>query len=226
VAGRITISARSKTSKSTGPTTFHYGETELAHLRRVDPTLGRAIDRIGRIERAVIPDLFTALLHAAVCQQVSLQAATAIWTRVEERIRPLTPETVCATPPEELRGCGLSARKTEYLRGIGDAVLRGELDLAGLHDLPDETVIERLCSLRGVGRWTAEMLLIFSMERPDVVSWGDLAIRRGMAMLYGLESVDRREFERYRARYSPHGSVASLYLWAVSKERAQPFARP
>jgi len=205
--------------------TFRYGEPELVHLRRRDRILGRAIDRIGMIERAVIPDLFTALLHAVVCQQVSLQAATAIWTRLQDQIGPITPERIAAASPEDLRRCGLSTRKTEYVRGIGEAVLRGEPDLSALRDLPDEEVIERLSAIRGVGRWTAEMLLIFSMERPDVVSWGDLGIRRGMAMLYGLESVDRSQFERYRARYSPHGSVASLYLWAVSKERRQPLDR-
>ena len=93
---------------------------------------------------------------------------------------------------------------------------RGELDLAGLRSLSDADVILRLTALPGVGRWTAEMYLLFSLQRPDVVSWGDLAIRRGMMNLYGLTTLSREEFDRYRRRYSPYGSVASLYLWAVS----------
>ena len=87
------------------------------------------------------------------------------------------------------------------------------LDPDGLRELPDDEVIARLVALNGVGIWTAEMILIFSMERPDVVSWGDLAIRRGMMKLYGIGTLDRAAFDRYRKRYSPYGSVASLYLW-------------
>ena len=93
---------------------------------------------------------------------------------------------------------------------------QNELNIAELATLPDAEIIRRLSSLNGVGVWTAEMLLIFSLERPDVVSWGDLAIRRGMMNLYGLDSLTREQFERYRKRYSPYGSVASLYLWALA----------
>ncbi|MCU0564846.1 MAG: DNA-3-methyladenine glycosylase 2 family protein, partial [Desulfobacterales bacterium] len=101
---------------------------------------------------------------------------------------------------------------------IGEAAVSGELDLVGLRAMPDARVIERLSSLPGIGVWTAEMLLIFSLCRPDVVSWGDLAIRRGMMNLYGLKDLSREQFDRFRKRYSPCGSVASLYLWALSAE--------
>jgi len=82
--------------------------------------------------------------------------------------------------------------------------------------MSDEEAIESLCSLKGIGRWTAEMILIFSMQRPDVVSFGDLAILRGMRMLYHHREIDRKRFERYKKRYSPYGTVASLYLWAIA----------
>lgn len=195
---------------------FTYGPTELAHLRKKDRRLGQAIDEIGPIERAVISDPFTALVHGIVGQQLSSRAAAAIWSRLQELLGEITPETIAAASVEELRRCGLSTRKAEYIRGIGAAVAQGELDLIGLRELSDEDVIERLTALPGVGRWTAEMYLLFSLQRPDIVSWGDLAIRRGMMNLYGLTSLSREEFNRYRRRYSPYGSVASLYLWAVS----------
>jgi DNA-3-methyladenine glycosylase II len=110
----------------------------------------------------------------------------------------------------------MSMRKAGYIRGIGEAVASGRLDLDVLREFPDNEVITRLLALNGVGVWTAEMLLIFSMERPDVLSWGDLAIRRGMMRLYGRDTLDREVFERYRKRYSPYGSIASLYLWEIS----------
>ena len=98
---------------------------------------------------------------------------------------------------------------------------QNELNIAELATLSDAEIIRRLSSLNGVGVWTAEMLLIFSLERPDVVSWGDLAIRRGMMNLYGLDSLTREQFDRYRKRYSPYGSVASLYLWALAVRKSE-----
>ncbi|MEN6343443.1 MAG: DNA-3-methyladenine glycosylase, partial [Methanospirillum sp.] len=186
------------------------------HLRKRDRRLGRAIDEIGPVEREVIPDPFAALVHTIVGQQISSRAAAAIWRRLQERFGAITPEALAAASVEELRQCGLSSRKARYIRGIGAAVVQGELDLAGLAELSDADIIARLTALEGIGRWTAEMYLLFSLQRPDVVSWDDLAIRRGMMNLYGLESLTRDQFDRYRRRYSPYGSVASLYLWAIS----------
>ena len=195
---------------------FRYGSTEIDHLGKRDKKLEKVIEEIGMIERGVTPDLFTALVASVASQQVSAKAAETVWNRMEDRFGTITPEAIAAIPAEEIQQCGMSMRKAGYIKGIGDAVAAGNLDLEELHELPDEDVIARLSALDGVGVWTAEMLLIFSMERPDVVSWGDLAIRRGMMRLYGKEAIDRAAFERYRKRYSPYGSVASLYLWEIS----------
>lgn len=195
---------------------FRYGSTEIRHLRKRDRKLGAAIDEIGMIGRTVTPDLFTALVAGVASQQISAKSAETVWHRMEERFGSITPEIITATDAESIQQCGMSMRKAGYIKGIGEAVMDGRLDPGGLRTLPDEEVIARLSALNGVGIWTAEMILIFSMERPDVVSWGDLAIRRGMMKLYGLETLDRAAFDRYRKRYSPFGSVASLYLWEIS----------
>lgn len=197
---------------------FEYGQIELEYLKKKDKKLGAAIDRIGMIEREVIPDLFTALIHSIISQQISAKAATTVWIRMQEYFREITPVRITQATVEEIQQCGISFRKSSYIRGIGSAVIEGELDLSSLSGLPDDEVIRQLTSLRGVGRWTAEMLLIFSMERRDVVSWDDLAIQRGMKVMYGLKELNREQFERYRRRYSPYGSIASLYLWSASHE--------
>lgn len=199
---------------------FQYGQKEIEYLKRKDKKLGLAIDRIGKIERMVIPDLFTALIHSIVNQQISSKAAATVWNKIQERFGVINPETLLSASLEEIQQCGLSFRKAGYMQGICEAVVRGQLDLSKLDELSDEEIIKRLSALNGIGKWTAEMLLLFSMERPDVVSWGDLAIRRGMMNLYGLKSLSREQFSRYRKRYSPCGSVASLYLWAVSVDGA------
>lgn len=102
------------------------------------------------------------------------------------------------------------------IRRLAEAVLSGGLDLEAMRHVPDEEVIRRLARLDGIGVWTAEMLLIFSLCRPDVLSWGDLGIRRGMALLYGDRELTRERFERRRKRYAPYGSAASFYLWALA----------
>ena len=196
--------------------TFRYGTTEIEYLKRRDRKLGRAIDEIGMIEREVQPDLFAALISGVAGQQISAKAAETVRARMAERFSPITPQTIAAATAEEIRQCGMSMRKAAYIKGIGDAVAGGDPDLAALAMLPDDAVIERLTALDGVGTWTAEMLLIFSMQRPDVVSFGDFAIRRGMARLYGRAAIDRAAFDRYRKRYAPYGSTASLYLWEIS----------
>jgi DNA-3-methyladenine glycosylase II len=195
---------------------FQYGQTEIDYLTRRDRKLGRAIGRIGRIERPVTPDLFTALVHSIVAQQISRKAAVTVWGKLCERLLDVTPRTVAGTDVSDIQKCGMSMRKASYIKGIGEAAIRGDVDLLELRQMSDQGVIEKLSSLHGIGVWTAEMLLIFCLGRPDVVSWGDLAIRRGMMNLYGLKELSKKQFDRFRKRYSPCGSVASLYLWALS----------
>ena len=195
---------------------FSYGQTEIEYLRRCDRKLGKAIDNIGIIERQVTPDLFTALVRSIVGQQISRKAADTVWRRLCEKCLETIPHSIAGADVSDIQKCGLSMRKARYIKGIGEATVCGELNLLELNEMPDDEIIKRLSSLHGVGVWTAEMLLIFSFCRPDVVSWGDSAIRRGMMNLYGLKELTKEQFDRYRKRYSPCGSVASLYLWALS----------
>lgn len=195
---------------------FPYGQEEVDYLTKKDAKLGWAISRIGMLQRPVEPDLFKALVSSIVGQQISGKALATIWGRFQERFEPLTPETIASASLEELQSCGISMRKARYIQGIAEAVLQGAVDLEGLKDLPDEEVYKELMKLKGVGPWTAEMLLIFSLERKDVVSFGDLAIQRGMRMLYRHREITPKLFAKYRKRYSPYGSIASLYLWDIA----------
>ena len=188
-------------------------------MGKKDKKLGAAINRIGLIERQVIPDLFAALVHSIVSQQISGPAAATVWRRILDYFGTLTPEKIGQASCEEIQQLGISMRKARYIKGVAQAALEGRLDLQELNNLPDEDVIKRLVSLPGVGVWTAEMMLIFSLQRPDVVSWGDYGIRKGMMKLYGLDELTREQFDKYRKRYSPYGSVASLYLWEIAAGR-------
>ena len=196
---------------------FEYGQTEMTYLKGKDEQLGRVIDRVGWIRREITPDLFEALVFSIVGQQVSPKAAKTVCDRLTDRLKVINPETVYNAPEEDLRACGLSGRKSGYIKGIAEKVVLGCLELDGLQNLPDDMVIQSLTALPGIGVWTAEMLLIFSLQRPDIVSFGDFAIRRGMMTVYGIETLSKEQFAFYRSRYSPYGSVASFYLWTASK---------
>ena len=195
---------------------FVYGARETDYLARKDKRLANVIERIGPIRREVRPDLFDALMHAIVGQQITTKAQQTVWGRLVQALGQVTPATVDSMDAEALQRLGLSFRKVGYMKGAARKVLLGELDVEALRHLDDGNVSAALCRLDGVGVWTAEMLMLFSLQRPDVLSFGDLAIHRGLRMVYRHKKVSRERFEVYLRRFSPCGSVASLYLWAVA----------
>lgn len=195
---------------------FQYGAREIEHLKRKDKRLAAVIDRVGMVERAVIPDLFTALVHSIVGQQISTKAHRTIWERIENGLGEISPSVIDGLPPEELPRFGISFRKAAYIKSAARKIVAGEFDIDSLRSMPDVEVCARLCTLDGIGVWTAEMLMIFSMQRPDILSYGDLAIIRGLRMVYRHRDIDRAKFDKYRKRYAPYSTVASLYLWAAA----------
>lgn len=195
---------------------FSYGEKELNYLKQKDKRLGAVIDQIGMIEREVDSDLFSSLVHQIVGQQITTKAQETIWQRMQEQLGTINAQTVLRAGADRLQAMGISHRKAEYITEFAEKVEDGTLDLEALWHQPDEEVIQTLSSLRGVGVWTAEMMLLFCMQRPDVLSYGDLAIQRGMRMVYHHRNIDKKLFEKYRRRLSPCGSVASFYFWAVA----------
>jgi 3-methyladenine DNA glycosylase/8-oxoguanine DNA glycosylase len=160
-------------------------------------------------------DLFYALCQSIVSQQLAVRAADAIFARFRELLGEVTPQKLLAADTEALRACGLSARKVEYLRGAAQAAVSGEIDFARLAEAPDETVIGKLTTLKGVGVWTAEMLLIFALGRRDVLSTGDLGVRRGLEIVLGKTGFSEAELQELRRRVSPCGTLAALYLWRI-----------
>jgi len=197
------------------PLHFIYGATEIEHLRAKDRKLGEAIEEIGPIKREVYPELFPALVRSIVGQQISTKAQATVWKRMQDRFEPFTPEVLADTAVEELQGCGISMRKATYIYEMAHQIMTGNVDLDAFHRMSGAEGCTELTKLKGVGIWTAEMLLTFSLQRPDIVSFGDLAILRGMRMLYRHRKITPKLFAKYKKRYSPYGPVASLYLWAI-----------
>ena len=195
---------------------FEYGPKEIDHLKKKDKKLGAAIDQIGFIKRETKPDVFWAIVDSIISQQISSKAADTVLDRLCKLIGDITPDNIAAAEMNRIQQCGMTMKKAGYIKNLAEAVLTHSLNLDELRVLPDAEVIKKLVGLDGIGVWTAEMLLLFSLCRPDVVSFGDLAIRRGMMNLYGLKDLPKAKFEYYKKRYSPYGSVASLYLWKLA----------
>ena len=194
---------------------FEYGEKELLHLKKKDKKLGAAIERIGMIRRKVNPDVFSSLTESIVGQQISSKAAASVCKKLQDMTE-MRPEKLHALSQEEIKACGMSMRKAGYIKGLAKHYVEKTVDFDNLKDKSDAQIIKTLTQIEGIGLWTVEMLLIFTLARPNVVSFGDLAIRRGMMNLYGHKEINKERFLRYAKRYSPYGSVASLYLWELS----------
>ncbi|MBS4785932.1 MAG: DNA-3-methyladenine glycosylase 2 family protein [Clostridiales bacterium] len=196
---------------------FSYGEMELDHLKKADEKLGRAIDHIGMVYRPVMDDLFACLVQKILGQQVSSAAQMTVWNRMLHRLGQVSPEGILSLSRNELQQLGMTYRKADHIRSLSQKVFDGTLVLDRLYGCSDSEVIRQLSSLDGIGPWTAEMVLAFCMQRPDVFSFGDLGIHKGLRMLHGLPKIDRVQFEELRRRYSPCGTTASLYLWEIAK---------
>ena len=195
---------------------FEYGETEISYLRQKDKRLCEVIDRVGHVERTVDTDLFSSVVHHIIGQQISTKAQATIWQRMQDALGEVNAETIISAGVPRLQGLGMTFRKAEYITDFAEKVHTGAFDLDAVEHMSDEDAIRELCSLNGIGVWTAEMILLFCMQRPDIFSFDDLAIQRGLRMVYCHRSIDRRLFEKYRRRFRPYCSVASLYLWAVA----------
>ncbi len=192
----------------------------VEHLRSSDPALARVMDTVGpfRLERVKKPSIFLALAEAIVYQQLTGKAAATIFARLcalfpGARDGP-TADQILGAGDEELRGVGLSRSKLLSLRDLARKTADGEIPTpAEIDRMEDEAIIERLTQVRGIGRWTAEMLLIFHLGRPDVLPVDDYGVRKGFALAYDRDLPSPKELAAYGAQWKPYRTVASWYLW-------------
>jgi DNA-3-methyladenine glycosylase II len=147
---------------------FQYGEKEIAYLKKADRRLAEVICQAGMIQRPVIPDLFTALVHSVAGQQISTKAHQTVWERMLSKLGEISPEIIDGLPLETLQQFGITFRKASYIKSAAGKIARGEFDINALRSMSDGEVCARLSELDGIGVWTAEMLMLFSMQRPNI----------------------------------------------------------
>lgn len=194
-----------------------YGTKELNYLKKKDKKLAKVIDELGIIKREMTDDPFVSLIESIIGQQISGRAAETVAERFYKLLKGnVTPVRIKKCGIEAIQSCGMSMKKASYIIGVAEAALKKDIDFKNLHKLEDDEIIKQLSSLHGVGVWTAEMILIFSLGRKDVLSYGDFGIRRGIMNLYKLKSLSKKDFQKYKELYSPYASIASFYLWTVT----------
>ncbi len=187
------------------------------YLKGADPVLADIIDDVGPIHLPLDTDYFSALIGAIIAQQLSGRASERIRARFMELFdlnRPFTPVTVAALSEEDMRGVGLSPQKMSYIQDLAARVADGSLDLAALASMDDEEVISRLLPVKGIGVWTAQMFLIFSLGRLDVLPTEDLGVRTAVQKVYGLSHLPKKDdLVDLAGPWRPYCTVATLYLW-------------
>ncbi|TVR53995.1 MAG: DNA-3-methyladenine glycosylase 2 family protein [Spirochaetaceae bacterium] len=179
-----------------------------------DPTIGHLIETHRSDVLRGSGDAFQTLLNAIVGQQISVAAAAGIWQRLRTAFPRLTPASIVAADAAQLRSIGLSYRKVEYVHGVARAFIDGAVDAAAWASMDDDSVRDELIALRGIGPWTAEMVLIFHLQRPDVLPLGDIGLVNAAARLYGwTDGSPKERLLRHAERWRPWRTVATWYIW-------------
>jgi DNA-3-methyladenine glycosylase II len=202
--------------KSAGSSAF--ARRAVTHLKKIDPVMVRVIEKVGRYKGWPESDgtHFDAVARSIVFQQLSGKAAGTIHGRFHGLYggRPPLPSELATTPDEQLRAVGLSRQKSAYLKDLGSRVASGELPIETLHELTDDEIVAALTQVKGIGRWTAQMFLMFRLGRPDVLPDLDLGIQKGIQRAYRLRKLPTPErVKKIGAKWAPYRSVASWYLW-------------
>ncbi len=195
---------------------FEYSEKEINYLSKKDKKLAYAMKTIGLVQRPIDEDIFTAVIRAILGQQVSRKSRETVFKRMHEGLHAIDAKSIHLATLEEIQAFGTTFKKAEYIKDFAHKVYSEEINLDILHTMSDKEVITELSKLKGIGVWTAEMLLSSALKRMDVFSFGDIAIHRGLRMLYKHKEISKELFEKYRKRYSPYGTLASVYLWAIA----------
>ena len=189
-------------------------KTAHKHLSN-DPVMKKLIKQFDLPAWSYNGDLFLDLIGSIIGQQLSVKAGTTIENRFLDLFpkRKPTPKQILKTPDEKLRKCGMSYGKIKYIKGICTAVIKKQVNFESLREMEDEEIIVELVKLKGVGRWTAEMFIMFCLGRPDIFSFGDLGLKNAVAKHYGIDRDDLKNIEKITIKWSPHRTLACRYLW-------------
>lgn len=200
---------------------IHYTEKEMNYISEKSDVMKALVQRFGHLETGREQDVFSSLVSSIVGQMLSNHAAAVILGRLRQILGDFTPENVLAKDVDTIKSCGISRRKAEYIMSLAQDAQDGRYEFGALYDMSDGDVIKYLMQIKGVGRWTAEMIAEFTMGRLDIFSYDDVALQNGIKKAHGYKTLSKKRFEGLRKKYTPFCSVASLYYYALNDEKFQ-----
>lgn len=197
---------------------IEYGQKEMEYLVGKDLVMAKLIDHYGHFDRGVEQTVFSSLVTHIVSQMLSNKVGAVLNQRLHDMVGVYAPESILRLTCAEIKSIGISQRKASYISELAAGVADGKYQLDALDELTDEAVVKHLCKIPGVGLWTAEMIAEFTLGRLNIFSYGDVALRNGMIKAHGFKTLSKIRFERYRKKYTPYCSVASLYYYALNDD--------
>ena len=198
---------------------FEYGSLEKEYLTKKDNNIAMAIIHYGHIYREVEKDIFKALIKNILSQQISSKAYETILNKFIDLTKDFDKKRLLTIDENDYRKYGISKRKAEYIKTIISQKYIYGYDFDALKNLSDDEVIDALIKFPGVGKWTAQMTLIFSLERKDILAVDDFGIRKGLSMMYGEDINDRIAIAKYKDMFSPYSTIASFYIWEIAMDK-------
>jgi 3-methyladenine DNA glycosylase/8-oxoguanine DNA glycosylase len=200
---------------------MYYNQKANDYLSEKSSEMKALIDLTGPVKTFKITDPFEGLVSQIIYQSISMKAGNTIWSRFKENIYPITPESILNQSYDDIKAIGLSHSKTQYIIHVADAFYNDTIN-THFDDLTDDQIITELTKIKGVGEWTAQMMLIFCFERPNVISYKDFGIRKGIEWLFDIDhKLTKEEFQYYKELFSPYATTASHYLWEVHAKTYQ-----
>ncbi|AWX69240.1 methylated-DNA--[protein]-cysteine S-methyltransferase [[Mycoplasma] anseris] len=202
---------------------FKYDESALEFLKNVDEKLQKIINKFGKLEISLEEDVFQSIIKNIIGQQISIQIQNKLWNNIKQTLKEINLETTKNLNLEDWKNFGLSSQKAQYIFEFITKIRRHEFDIDKLNNMSDDEAISYLTTLNGIGPWTAEMVLVFCLNRLDVFSINDLGIKIGLMNLYGLKEITKKQLNDFKKKFSPYGSIASFYIWkCVEKDIWKP----
>ena len=196
--------------KELGPDYWEKGKKEL---KKIDKNIKKIIELYEFPSLTTREDMFYTLIRSIVGQQISVRAADTIWDKIVNEAKEIRPEIIYSMDENTMRNCGLSKRKVEYMKAVSEKWING-YDKINWHELSDEAVTEKLVEIRGIGKWTAEMILIFTLMRPDIFPMGDIGAIRALEKIYNKgQKMKKEQIEEIVKKWKPWRTIATWYLW-------------
>lgn len=199
---------------------INYGMKEMQYISDKHPVMKTLVEHYGKLQMGKVKDIYTSLVLHIISQMLANSVSEILIKRFLNLVGEITPENVIRVGEEAIRECGISLKKAEYILELSHSIVEKVYDFSGLESMSDDETVKYLMQIKGVGKWTAEMIVEFTMGRLNIFSYDDVALQNGIKKAHGFKTLSKMRFERLRKLYAPYCSVASVYYYAYNDDKS------